>query len=205
MHGGDIADESHRTDFDYLNTGITSREDYMLRYSYCCLVRCFDIIRNQPKCNSTINVWGGSQGGGLTLVLGGLRPATSLAGHNIALCRIDWTILGLTRWGPQLPKGEDPQKIAAIVAYYDPARFTHRIHSAVKLCFGLFDWCAPGEGIMSAVNGLPKDTRVEVFADPFGDHFHSTYERANKGAPAIEIPRWQGTDADNKVSNQPRH
>ena len=37
-----------------------------------------------------------SQGGGLSFVLGGLRPVTDIAATDIALCRIDWTILGLS-------------------------------------------------------------------------------------------------------------
>ncbi len=51
VHGGDLKDWPGKSHFDYMNTGITSRETYMLRYSYCCVARCFDIIKNQAKCN----------------------------------------------------------------------------------------------------------------------------------------------------------
>jgi len=201
VHGADIEDKEKKVDFDYMNTGISNRETYLLRYSYCCLARCYDIVKNHPKCNGTISAGGGSQGGGLSLVLAGLRPVETVMGWNIALCRIDWTILGLTKWGPSLPKGEDAARIAAIVSYYDPARFTHRTRSkTVRIGFGLFDWCAPAEGIMSAINGLPKDVVCAVYADPFGDHFNSDLNRFWAGGTPIEIPRWQGTDADNKVS-----
>jgi cephalosporin-C deacetylase len=196
VHGGDIAEKVPAVDFDYMNTGITNRETYMLRYSYCCLARCYDIVRRHPKCNGTVTVSGGSQGGGLSLVLAGLRPAESVTGSSIALCRIDWTILGYAKWGPQLPPGEDAQRIAGIVSYYDPARFAHRIRGGtVRLGFGLFDWCAPAEGILSAVNGLPRDVAREVYADPFGDHFNSELSRLWTRAAPIAIPRWQGTDA----------
>lgn len=202
VHGGDVSESPAKADFDYMNSWIDSREDYALRYSYCNLVRCFDIVKSQPQCNGTVTVSGGSQGAGLSLVLAGLRPAAEVSGNSVALCRIDWTILGHTRWGPVCPKGADPVKIAAIVAYYDPARFAHRIRCKVRLGFGLFDWCAPAEAIFSAVNGLPKDTPVELYADPFGDHHNSDLGRLFQKSAPIEIPRWQGSDEENKVVRQ---
>ena len=204
VHGGDVEKRKPEPDFDYMNTGITSRETFMLRYSYCCLARCYDILRNHPLCNGTIRASGGSQGGGLSLVLAGLRPVKSVSAASIALCRIDWTILGHTRWGPRLPEGEDPERIASIVSYYDPARFMHRVDPActVRLLFGLFDFCAPAEGLFSALNGLPLSVRCEVYADPYGGHHTSTGEARKRfygNEPAIVIPRWRGSARDNKL------
>ncbi|MHB9132650.1 MAG: acetylxylan esterase [Armatimonadota bacterium] len=199
IHGGDLKDYPAKSDFDYMNTGITARDTYMLRYSYCCLARCFDIIKNHEKCNGEINVQGGSQGGGLSLVMAGIRPATRVRASTIALCRIDWTVLGFTQWGPGCPKGEDPRKIADVVSYYDPANFAHRIHTPVRLGFGLFDFCAPAEGIYTAINALPKDTPVNIFVDPFGGHFTYNSTRFDSGDAGIEVPRWLGTAEDNKL------
>ncbi|MHB9131001.1 MAG: acetylxylan esterase [Armatimonadota bacterium] len=199
IHGGDLKDYPPKTDFDYMNTGITSRETYMLRYSYSCLVRCYDIVKNHPKCNGQINVEGSSQGGGLSLVLAGLRPVTRVRGVVPALCRIDWTVLGYTSWGPGCPKGADPQQVAEVVRYYDPASFAHRIHAPLKIGFGLFDSCAPAEGIYSAINALPKETKCEIFADPYGGHFSFDYPHFNAGEGVLEAPRWYGTAEDNKI------
>ncbi|MHB9022734.1 MAG: acetylxylan esterase [Armatimonadota bacterium] len=202
VHGGDIGEYPAvpPKGFDYMNSGITSRETYALRYSYSCLARCFDIIKNHEKCNGTVNVQGGSQGGGLSLVLAGLRPATTVRGVAIALCRIDWTVLGFAEWGPRAPAGEDKEKIAAVVRYFDPANFAHRIHSSLRLCTGLFDFCAPAEGIITAVNALPKDTKCDLFIDPYGGHFTLDQTRYLSGAAGVEIPRWHGTDEDNKLN-----
>ena len=200
IHGGDLKDFPAKPDFDYMNSGITARETYMLRYSYCCLVRCCDIIKNHPKCNGQIFVEGGSQGGGLSLVLAGLRPVTHVKGVVLALCRIDWTILGYTQWGPVCPQGADPRKIAEVVRYYDPANFAHRITAPLKLGFGLFDFCAPAEGIYSAINALPKETKCEIFVDPYGGHFSFDSARFNAGENILEAPRWYGTAADNKLA-----
>lgn len=201
IHGGDLADYPAKPDFDYMNTNITDRETYMLRYSYCCLARCYDILKNIPQCNGEINVQGGSQGAGLSLVMAGLRPVNSVRGAAVALCRIDWTILGFTQWGPACPKDADPKQVAEVVRYYDPANFTHRIHAPLRLCIGLFDWCAPAEGIFTGINDLPKDTKCVVFIDPYGGHFTLNQSRYQSNDPGIEIPRWFGTDADNKVGN----
>ena len=199
IHGGDLKDYPAKPDFDYMNTGITSRETYMLRYSYCCLVRCYDIISKNEKCNGEIFIEGGSQGAGLSLILTGLRNAKQAKGMAVALCRIDWTVLGHTQWGPHCPDGEDPKKIAEVVRYYDPACFAHRIHTPLRLAFGLFDFCAPAEGIFTALNALPKDTPCEIFVDPYGGHFTIDLTKFNQGTGTLEVPRWQGSDADNKL------
>ncbi|MHB9023750.1 MAG: acetylxylan esterase [Armatimonadota bacterium] len=201
VHGGDLKDYPAKSDFDYMNTGITSRETYMLRYSYCCLVRCFDIIKKHAKCNGEISIEGGSQGAGLSLVLAGLRNAQQARGIAVALCRIDWTVLGYTEWGPGCPEGEDPKKIAEVVRYFDPACFAHRIRTPVRLAIGLFDFCAPAEGIFTAINALPKDTPCQVFIDPYGGHFTLDAADFNQGVGMLEVPRWQGSDADNKLRN----
>lgn len=202
VHGGDIAERPAKSDFDYMNTGIADRETYMLRYGYCCLVRCYDIIRSRPECNGEVHVTGGSQGAGLSLVLGGLRPEIrEIRGLCVALCRIDWTILGLAKWGPRLPAGEDAQKIARIVSYYDPARFAHRIKAQnVVLGIGLFDFCAPAEGIFSAINALPPGVPCRVYADPFGGHFTYNHALLQDAAQGVTVPRWEGTTADNKLN-----
>ena len=198
IHGGDLKDYPAKPDFDYMNTGITSRETYMLRYSYCCLARCFDIIKNHPKCNGKVAVAGGSQGAGLSLVMAGIRPVKSASGIAVALCRIDWTVLGYAQWGPSCPSGQDPKKIAEVVRYFDPASFAHRIHAPIKLCLGLFDFCAPAEGIFTAINALPKKTHCEVFVDPYGGHFSLDGSRVQ--GPGLEVPRWQGTAKENKLA-----
>lgn len=199
VHGGDISNYPAKPDFDYMNTGITNRETYMLRYSYSCLVRCFDIIRAHAKCNGTMLVQGSSQGGGLSLVLAGLRQPDGVKGSAIALCRIDWTVRGFTQWGPGCPAGEDPNKIAAVVEYFDPANFAHRIRSPLRLGIGLFDFCAPAEGIFTAINALPKTTACEVFIDPYGGHFSLNIPAFYKGEKGLEVQRWYGTAADNKL------
>ncbi len=83
--------------------------------------------------------------------------------------------------------------------YFDPANFAHRIHSPLRLALGLFDFCAPAEGIFTAINALPADTKCEVFVDPFGGHFTLNAPGFDKGEPGVQIPRWYGTDEDNKV------
>ncbi len=202
IHGGDLKDYPAQPEdgFDYMNTGITSRETYALRYAYCCVARCYDILKARPECNGIIHARGGSQGAGLTLVAAGLRPVSDAAGAAIALCRIDWTILGYAQWGPHCPEGEDPEKIAAVVRYFDPANFAPRIHAPMRLAFGLFDFCAPAEGIFSAINAMPAGTKVEVFVDPYGGHFTLNAPGFNQGEPGVQIPRWQGTLEENKLA-----
>jgi len=200
IHGGDITQCPAKPDFDYMNGGLTSRDTAALRYSYCCLARCYDIIKSRPLCNGTVHVTGGSQGGGLSFVLGGLRPVTDIAATNIAMCRIDWTVLGYTSWGPHAPAGVDPKVTAEIIRYYDPACFMHRIHAPMILFVGLFDFTGPAQGIFTGINDLPKDTVCKVVIDPYGGHFTSHFEGRQDASKVVEIPRWQGSNADNKLN-----
>lgn len=201
IHGGDIGEYPAKPEggFDYMMTGITSRETYALRYAYCCVARCYDILKARPECNGVIHARGGSQGAGLTFVAAGLRPVTDSAGAAIALCRIDWTVLGYAQWGPRAPEGEDKEKIAKVVAYFDPANFAHRIKSPMRLAMGLFDFCAPAEGIFTAINAISPEVKVEVFVDPFGGHFTLNAPGFNSGEPGVQVPRWQGTAEENKL------
>ena len=85
--------------------------------------------------------------------------------------------------------------MAEEVRYYDPACFAPRIHAPVKIGMGLFDWCAPAEGIFTAINALPKQTKCEVFCDPYAGHFSIDYGRMQHHF--TPVPRWQGTAKDN--------
>ncbi len=201
VHGGDITNYPAKSDFDYMTSGITKRETTMLRYSYTCLVRCYDIIRKHRLCNGNVHVRGGSQGGGLSLVLAGLRPVTSVTGNTIAMMRIDWTVLGLTTWGPRAPAGSDPKQVAEVIRYFDPPCFAHRVHAPVKFYLALFDFTGPVEGVLTAINALPEKTECRMVIDPFGGHFTANYAGRDAGKMP-PVPRWLGTEAENKLNNK---
>ena len=96
--------------------------------------------------------------------------------------------------------GADPAQVAEVVRYFDPACFAHRIRAPLTLGFGLFDFCAPAEGIFSAINALPPTTRCQSFVDPYGGHFTYNHALLQDAAQGITVPRWLGTDADNKMN-----
>lgn len=201
VHGGDITTYPAKSDFDYMTAGITDRETTMLRYSYTCLVRCYDIIRAHRLCNGKVHVRGASQGGGLSVVLAGLRPVTSVTGNTIAMMRIDWTVLGLTTWGPHAPAGSDPRQVAEVIRYFDPACFAHRVHAPINFYLALFDFTGPVEGVLTAANALPAKTECRMVIDPFGGHFTANYRGRDVGK-VPPVPRWQGTDAENKLNGK---
>lgn len=199
VHGGDLSNYPAKSDFDYMTSGITKRETTMLRYSYTCLVRCYDIIRKHRLCNGNVHVRGGSQGGGLSLALAGLRPVASVTGNTIAMMRIDWTVLGLTTWGPHAPAGADPKQVAEVIRYFDPPCFAHRVHAPIKFYLALFDFTGPVEGVLTAINALPAKTECRLVIDPFGGHFTANYGGRDAGKMP-PVPRWLGTEAENKLN-----
>jgi hypothetical protein len=104
-----------------------------------------------------------------------LRPAHSAVGVVVGCFRMDWAVRGYTQIWPQCPPGEDPNKIAEVVLYHDAACFAHRVHTPLRLAFGLFDWTGPAEGIFSGLNTLPLDTPCELRVDPYGGHTAMDY------------------------------
>ena len=71
----------------------------------------------------------------------------------------------------------------------------------ITFYLGLFDFTGPVEGVFTAINALPPDTRCRVMLDPYGGHFTSDFSKREGVTEAVEIPRWQGTDADNKLNH----
>ena len=104
--------------------------------------------------------------------------------------RIDWTILGLTTWGPRAPAGADPQKVAEVIRYFDPACFAHRIHAPINLYVGLFDFTGPVQGILTAINALPPGTPCRMVIDPYGDACRVATPRSlDRLAPVSSAPQ----------------
>ncbi|MBN1865476.1 MAG: acetylxylan esterase [Victivallales bacterium] len=199
VHGGDIKDKLPETDFDYFRDGIESRETYMLRHGYCCLVRCHDIIRDHPKCNGEVNVFGSSQGGGLAMVLGGMRTdIKSIKCQLPAYVRPDWAMLNGKPYQGGCWKPEQQEKAAQALRYFDPCAFAHRIRSPIQLALGLFDHCGPTEAVFSGINALPENVPCTVIIDPYGGHFSFDYRLLKEQNPSV-VPRWVGSDEENKA------
>ena len=73
----------------------------------------------------------------------------------------------------------------------------------VKLYLALFDFTGPVEGVLTAINALPATTECRLVVDPYGGHFTANYAGRDAGA-APPVPRWLGTDAENKRNNKER-
>ena len=117
---------------------------------------------------------------------------TSVTGNTIAMMRIDWTVLGLTTWGPHAPAGADPKQVAEVIRYFDPPCFAHRVHAPIKFYLALFDFTGPVEGVLTAINALPAKTECRLVIDPFGGHFTANYGGRDAGK-VPPVPRWLGT------------
>ena len=55
------------------------------------------------------------------------------------------------------------------------------------------------QGVLTAINALPRDTPCHMIIDPYGGHFTSNYAGRDNGNLS-PIPRWQGTAEENKVN-----
>jgi len=182
-------------------SGITNRETYMLRYSYCCLVRCFDIMKNHPKCNGTISIEGGSQGGWSLAGVG--RLARRQTGARRGGCAMPGSTgpCSVTRFGGRtLPRvrtrRRSPKSCATTILPVSPIVSTRRC----VLPWACLDFCAPAEGIFTAFNALPRRRPARCLSIRTAAISRWMPPISTRAAARLKVPRWQGTDADNKLT-----
>ncbi|MDH3427743.1 MAG: acetylxylan esterase, partial [Gemmatimonadota bacterium] len=180
IHGFDL----HRTGWDpntkdsnwYLAAGIESKETARWRIIFATLVRGMDFLLSRPEVDpKRIAVVGSSQGGGLAIVLAGLRPqnVAFLSPSYAGLCRIDWTIKHDISYWPftaeQKPKGQTMEQFLATASYFDAANFAPDVRCPTVAMVGLLDWVTASGGQMAALAHL-KPGQVQIISSPWTGH-----------------------------------
>jgi cephalosporin-C deacetylase-like acetyl esterase len=147
----------------YPHQGREGREACYFRRVYLSCVRAIDYLTSRPDWNGkAMVVTGSSQGGGLSLVAGGLDPRVTAVAANVpALCDHHGRFAGRSSGWPQLIGGDDPAQKAA-AGYYDAVNFARRITCPTIVGVGLVDTtCAPS-GVYAAYNLLQGTKEIVV-------------------------------------------
>ncbi len=162
-------------EFSYWTHGIESRETSMWRIVYTNLVRGVDFLCSRPEVDAArIQIEGGSQGGGLSIVLAGLdsRIGMSAPAHS-GLCRLDWTVLHKPGFWPfgmnAKPQGQTTEQFLKTLSYFDAANFAPDIACPVVAEVSLLDTVTASGNQICALAQV-KPGLLQLICDPWTSH-----------------------------------
>jgi cephalosporin-C deacetylase len=148
----------------YPHQGKTDREKSYYRRVVLGCVRALDYLTSRPDWNRKhLAVVGGSQGGALSLITGGVDPRVTAICPNVpAMCdhtgfKID-RVSGWPQWAANVPEAEK-DAVAHASAYYDAVNFARRFDGPALLGVGFIDTVCPPTTVYAAYNALrgPKE------------------------------------------------
>ena len=161
--------------WNYWTHGIASPKTSMWRTIYASMVRGIDFLCSRDEVDpKRIMVAGGSQGGGLSMVLAGLdrRVAFAAPAHS-GLARLDWTVLHAPGFWPfsmsARPAGQTTDQFLATLSYFDAANFTPDIACPVVAEVSLLDTVTASGNQICALAHL-KPGQLELICDPWTSH-----------------------------------
>jgi len=165
--------EDNRT---YMTIGLGSPETYVYREIICHCLRAVDFLAARSEVDpERIGAIGGSQGGGLALLVAGLDRRIKLAAANVPFLTDfprSLTMTGnpyreLVRYIESRP--ESRERVIRTVSYFDTLNLAGKITVPVIVSIGLFDRTCPAPSIYGMYLKLASsDKRVEIY--PYLDH-----------------------------------
>ncbi|MAX23804.1 MAG: acetylxylan esterase [Phycisphaeraceae bacterium] len=154
---------------DYRVRGREDRETYYFLGMYMRLYRALQYLKSRPEWDGkTLIVWGSSQGGGQTLVAGGLdEDITLLLAGVPAMCDHGAIAIGRKPGWPGLFKSLDREKdkttwanVLKTSGYFDAINFARRIKAPIIMSVGFCDvTCAP-TSVYAAYNVIGSDKQI---------------------------------------------
>ncbi|MDA0282630.1 MAG: acetylxylan esterase [Planctomycetota bacterium] len=150
----------------YRHAGRESRETVYFRGMYLRLVRAIDFLTAQPEWNGkTVAVIGHSQGGGQSLVAGGIDDRVTLIAPGVpAICDHSGRAAGRINGWPQLvpngPDGKPDPTILEAARYVDAVNFATRCRAEAIMSVGFIDATCPPSSCYAAYNALQGEKRM---------------------------------------------
>jgi cephalosporin-C deacetylase len=180
-HGdtGDVIPEGTGPSMNGVMTrGIFSPQTYYYRRVFTDAVRAVDVARSLPEVDaSQIIAAGGSQGGGITLAVGGLVPDIQYIMPDVPfLCHYRRAI-DLVNTLPYYEIArflqvhyDQEETIFKTLSYFDGVNFATRAKASALFSVGLHDDICPPSTVYAAYNHYqgPKEIRIWNFSDHRG-------------------------------------
>lgn len=159
---------------DYRQAGRTSRDTVYFRGMFLRLVRAIDFLAAQPEWDGKhLVVIGHSQGGGQSLVAGGIDERVTMIAPGVpAICDHAGQAAGrINGWPKLVPNGADgkpdPQILEA-ARYVDAVNFATRCKADAIMSVGFIDAVCPPSSCYAAYNAIAG--RKSVINEPLMGH-----------------------------------
>ncbi|MDG2128523.1 MAG: acetylxylan esterase [Fuerstiella sp.] len=151
---------------NYRYTGRESRDTSYFRGMYLRIVRAIDFLTAQPEWDSKhVVVIGHSQGGGQSLVAGGIDDRVTMIAPGVpAICDHSGQVAGRINGWPKLVPNRadgkpDPQILQA-ARYVDAVNFATRCNADAIMSIGFIDAVCPPSSCYAAYNALTGEKSV---------------------------------------------
>ena len=161
----------------YVAKEAEDRDKYYFRNMYLRVKRALDYVKTLPEYDGkTLIVAGNSQGGGQTLVAGGLDPDVILLQASVpAMCDHGGGLAERVPGWPRILAVKNGKALnpamARALPYFDAVFFARRIKCEAYLAVGLVDVTCSPTSIFAAYNAIPGKKHITVY--PYNGHRNS--------------------------------
>ena len=155
--------------YNYYFLNLDNRDTYYYKRVYLGCLRAVDLLASLPQVDtSRMAVYGGSQGGALSIVTAALDHRIKyIAAFYFALSDVTGYLHGRAggwphMFSPENIKSMGSKKKIAVSAYYDVANFAKLIHIPGIYGWGFNDEVCPPTSVYAAYNNIhaPKETVI---------------------------------------------
>lgn len=150
---------------NYAYLGLEHRDNYYYRRVYLGAAKAVDFLKSLDYVDSTrIGVYGGSQGGLLSLVVAALKPEVRcISAAYPAMCETAGSRYERAEGWPRLfvwRKGTDTPQIRDVVRYFDAVNFARFVTQDIQFIQGYNDHVCMPTTTFSAYNVIPKGRKI---------------------------------------------
>ena len=150
---------------NYAYLGLEHRDNYYYRRVFLGAVKAVDFLKSLDYVDSTrIGVYGGSQGGLLSLVVAALKPEVRcVSAAYPAMCETAGSRYERAEGWPRLfvwRKGTDTPQIRDVVRYFDAVNFARFVTQDIQFIQGFNDHVCMPTTTFSAYNVIPKGRKI---------------------------------------------
>ena len=150
---------------NYAYLGLEHRDNYYYRRVFLGAAKAVDFLKSLDYVDSTrIGVYGGSQGGLLSLVVAALNPEVRcVSAAYPAMCETAGSRYERAEGWPRLfvwRKGTDTPQIRDVVRYFDAVNFARFVTQDIQFIQGYNDHVCMPTTTFSAYNVIPKGRKI---------------------------------------------
>jgi cephalosporin-C deacetylase len=160
----------------WMTLGIEDPSQYYFKHAYMDCVRALDFVEQREELDSSrIVVYGGSQGGGLTLAVAGIDSRPKLAMPIFPyLCDFKRSVehhsggpyVEIKNWFRKYdPEHKKEARIYNTLSYFDGMNFAARIQAKTLMAITLQDIVCPPSTCFAAYNHLEVEKEVLIYND----------------------------------------